>query len=263
MARTADPRRGERLQKILAAAGVASRRAAEELLVAGRVRVNGRTVRELGTRADAHRDRIEVDGRRIAAESLVYYVLHKPRGVVSTLSDPEGRPSVGELVADVPERVYPIGRLDFHTSGALLLTNDGELANGLLHPSRAVPKLYVAKVRGHLADRDLERLREGVTLDDGTRTAKADVGVLREEPTSTWLRIVLREGKNRQIHRMAEAIGAQVMRLSRQTFAGIDIEGVRPGELRQLDDAEVQKLRETYLAGPPAPKKRTPKTPRA
>lgn len=237
----------ERLQKILAHAGVSSRRAAEALVTAGRVRVNGRVVTELGSRADARKDRIEVDGKRIVAEHHVHYVLHKPRSVVSTLSDPEGRPSVGEMVGRLGARVYPIGRLDFHTSGALLLTNDGELANALLHPRGGVPKVYVAKLRGHLRDGDLQALREGVELDDGTITAKAEVVVLREEETATWLRIVLREGKNRQIHRMAEAIGHQVMRLSRQSFAGIDIEDVRPGEVRELTREEVEKLRETYL----------------
>jgi len=237
----------ERLQKILAHAGIASRRAAEALVVSGRVRVNGRVVTELGSRADPRKDKIELDGRRIVAEHVVYYVLHKPRGVVSTMDDPEGRPSVGEIVGRLGARVYPVGRLDFHTSGALVLTNDGELANALLHPRHGVPKVYVAKLRGHLELKDLERLREGVELDDGTMTAKADVFVLRQEDTATWLRIVLREGKNRQIHRMAEAIGHQVMRLSRQSFAGIDIEDVRPGEVRELHEDEVEKLRKTYV----------------
>src|SRR5690606_13390391 len=159
----------ERLQKILARAGVASRRSDEELILGGRVRVNGKVVRELGTRADPRRDKIEVDQRRIQAEDLVYLVLHKPRGFVSTVDDPEGRPTVLDLVADVPARVYPVGRLDFSTSGVLLLTNDGELTQGLLHPRRKVPKIYVVKLDGVIADDELERWRGGIVLEDGFR----------------------------------------------------------------------------------------------
>lgn len=237
----------ERLQKILARAGIASRRAAEEIIVAGRVRVNGKVVRELGVKADPFEDRIEFDGRRIVAEGLVYLVLHKPRGVVSTLSDPEGRPSLGELLARYPERLYPVGRLDFHTSGALLITNDGELAEALLHPSRKVPKVYVAKMRGDLDTDALDGLRNGVELDDGFMTAPADVIVLREEAGSTWIRITIHEGKNRQILRMGDAIGHPVTRLARISFAGLDTEALRPGNLRQLEEKEIEKLKKTYL----------------
>jgi 23S rRNA pseudouridine2605 synthase len=237
----------ERLQKILAHAGLASRRAAEALITDGRVRVNGKLVTELGARADGRRDRIEVDGKRIALERPVYYLLHKPRGVVSTLSDPEGRPSLGELLTRFPERLYPVGRLDFHTSGALLITNDGELAEALLHPSRKVPKVYVAKLRGDLDTDALDGLRNGVELDDGFMTAPADVIVLREEAGSTWIRITIHEGKNRQIIRMGDAIGHTVTRLARISFAGIDTEGLRPGHLRPLEEKEVEKLKVAYL----------------
>ena len=237
----------DRLQKILAHAGLASRRAAEELITGGRVRVNGKLVTELGTRADGRRDRIEVDGKRIMLERPIYYLLHKPRGVVSTLSDPEGRPSLGELLSRFPERLYPVGRLDFHTSGALLITNDGELAEALLHPSRKVPKVYVAKLRGDLDTDALDGLRNGVELDDGFMTAPADVIVLREEAGSTWIRITIHEGKNRQILRMGDAIGHPVTRLSRISFAGVDTEGLRPGNFRQLDEKEIEKLKKTYL----------------
>jgi len=237
----------ERLQKILAQAGLASRRAAEQLITGGRVRVNGRLVTELGSRADGRRDRIEVDGKRITLERPIYYLMHKPRGVVSTLSDPEGRPSLGELLARFPERLYPVGRLDFHTSGALLITNDGELAEALLHPSRKVPKVYVAKLRGDLDTDALDGLRNGVELDDGFMTAPADVIVLREEAGSTWIRITIHEGKNRQILRMGDAIGHPVTRLSRISFAGLDTETLRPGNLRQLEDKEIEKLKKAYL----------------
>lgn len=254
----------ERLQKILAHAGIASRRAAEGLITAGKVRVNGKIVSELGASADARKDRIEVDGKRIVLEKPVYLMLHKPRGVVSTLSDPEGRPHLGELVKNVGARVYPVGRLDFHTSGALLLTNDGELTDALLHPRRDVPKIYVAKVRGMVTIEDLDRLRNGVVLDDGDKTKPADVFVLREEDRNTWLQITLFEGRNRQIHRMGEAIGHPVLRLARLSFAGISTDGLRPGEMRPVTEDELEKLKKNYLTpyrrarDTAAPKKKGP-----
>jgi 23S rRNA pseudouridine2605 synthase len=242
----------DRLQKILAHAGVASRRAAEELILAGRVSVNGKVMSELGARADPERDKIELDGKRITAENLVYYVVHKPRAMVTTLSDPEDRPTIAELLGDVPERVYPIGRLDFHTSGALLVTNDGALAEALLHPKRGVKKTYVAKLDKSPDTQQLQALRLGVTLDDGYKTQAASVVVLREEDGHPWLEITISEGKNRQIHRMAEAVGLRVMRLVRTVFAGIDAGGLRPGQLRPLGEDEVDTLRHTYLGILPA-----------
>lgn len=239
----------ERLQKILARAGVASRRAAEQLITDGRVRVNGTAVIELGARADPERDRIEVDGRPIARERHVYYLVHKPRGMVTTLRDPEGRPSLSELLSQIPERVYPVGRLDFHTSGALLLTNDGDLAQALLHPSRAVPKTYVAKLSVEADEALLGALERGVVLDDGYRTQPARVEHLRDEEGKSWVQITITEGKNRQIHRMLESLGVRVMRLSRLSFAGLSTEGLRPREIRPLTSAEVAALRHTYLSG--------------
>ena len=235
----------ERLQKILARAGVASRRRAEELIVSGRVRVDGRSVTELGARADSRRQRIEVDGRRIVIEPPVYLVLHKPRGVVSTLRDPEGRRTVIDLVRGVAVRVVPVGRLDYHTSGVLLLTNDGELAARLSHPRSETPKVYVAKVRGVVDDGSLERWRERLVI-DGRPTRPAEVGRLRFEGDKTWLRIVLREGKNRQIHRLGEASGFFVMRLARVEFAGITCEGLRPGQWRYLSPQELAELQRRY-----------------
>jgi 23S rRNA pseudouridine2605 synthase len=237
----------ERLQKILARAGVSSRRAAERLITEGKVCVNGKVVSELGARADAEHDRIEVEGRVIGAEQHVYFVLHKPRGMVTTLSDPEGRPNLSELLGEIEQRVYPIGRLDFHTSGALLLTNDGDLAQALLHPSREVPKTYVAKISHKLDDKGLYALRSGVTLDDGYHTRPASAIELRVEEGKSWLEITITEGKNRQIHRMIEAIDARVMRLSRISFAGISGEGLRPGQIRELEPSEIAMLRRTYL----------------
>jgi 23S rRNA pseudouridine2605 synthase len=234
-----------RLQKILARAGIASRRAAEELIVAGRVRVNGRVVRELGVKADPRADRIEVDGRRIVAEAPVYVVVNKPRGVVSTMSDPEGRPSMRELLADVPARVYPVGRLDFATSGALLATNDGDFADAMMHPRRAVPKTYVLKVNGTMREADVERWRRGMRLEDGM-TLPAKVRVLREEGDKTWLELTITEGRNQQIRRMGEATGFPVMRLSRLSVAGVTSEGLRPGRWRYLTEDELRALRAEY-----------------
>lgn len=260
--------KGERLQKVLARAGVASRRHAEELITAGRVRVNGRVVTEMGVRVDPRRDKVELDGKRLVSEPLVHVVMHKPRGVMTTLSDPEGRPTVADILKNLPARVYPVGRLDFHTSGVMLATNDGALAQALLHPRKAVSKVYVCKVRGVVTDLQLEKLREGVMLapsesDPGEvprKTLPADVKLLRHTPSmvsdergepindgATWMEVTLREGRTRQIHRMAEAVGLFVMRLARISFAGITAEGLRPGEKRMLTDDEVTLLRREYL----------------
>lgn len=237
----------ERLQKLLAHAGVASRRAAEKMISEGRVRVNGRIVTELGARADAHADKVELDGRRVVLEKPAYYVVHKPRDMVATLSDPEGRAALGDLLEKIPERVYPIGRLDYHTSGAVLVTNDGELAAALLKPRTKVPRVYAAKLRGHLDVPELDKLRRGVKLEDGTKSEPAEVFVLREESRSTWVQITLSGSKPRQIDRMALAIGHPVQRLVRTSFAGVGAEGLRPGQHRPLTGREVEKLKKTYL----------------
>lgn len=235
----------ERLQKILARGGIASRRAAEQLILAGRVRVNGKIVTELGAKADERRDRVEVDGKRVVAEDFVYVVLHKPRGVVSTMSDPEGRPTVRELLAPLGARIYPIGRLDFATSGVLLATNDGAFAEALLHPRKAVPKTYVVKVKGALTDKDLDRWRKGVPLEDGM-TLPAEVRNVRHEDDKTWFELTIREGRNQQIRRMGEATGFPVMRLARLAFAGISGEGLRPGHYRSLTRDELITMKKTF-----------------
>jgi 23S rRNA pseudouridine2605 synthase len=235
----------ERLQKIIARAGVTSRRAAEELITGGRVRVNGHVVTELGTKADPRQDKVEVDGRRVTAPAPVYVVLHKPRNVVSTMSDPEGRPSVAELLRDVGTRVHPVGRLDFATSGVLLATNDGEFSQGLLHPKEGVPKTYVVKVSGLMDPADLDRWRHGVELDDG-RTQPAHVHFLRHEEDKTWFEITIKEGRNQQLRRMGEATGFPVMRLARVAFAGITNEGLRPGQWRFLTASELMDLRKQH-----------------
>ncbi|MBV9950300.1 MAG: rRNA pseudouridine synthase, partial [Myxococcales bacterium] len=244
-----------RLQKVLARAGVASRRAAEELIRAGRVRVDGRVITELGTKVDARTSRVEVDGERIARESLVYLVLHKPRGMVSTMRDPEGRPAVRDLLAEVPARVFPVGRLDFPPRGVRLATNDGDFAEGLMHPRRAVPKTYVVKVQGEMKPADLDRWRKGLDLEDG-KTLPAKVSLLRHEGDKTWIELTITEGRNQQVRRMGDASGFRVMRLSRVAFAGVTGEGLRPGEWRYLTADELSDLKKEYgvprrVVGPP------------
>ena len=236
-----------RLQKALADAGVTSRRKAEELIVAGRVRVNGKRVLVLGTRVNPDKDRIEVDGRRVVQKKPIYLVVHKPRGVVTTLKDPEGRQTIGDILRKVKTRVYPVGRLDYHTSGVLLATSDGEFSQALLKPKNAVPKIYIAKIRGTLEEKALQAIRDGVRLDDGYLTRPADVFVEREDQGNSWVKLKITEGKNRQIHRMFEALGFHVGRLVRTSFAEITTDHLRPGEWRPLETKELEKLKKKYV----------------
>ena len=237
----------ERLQKILAGGGLASRRAAEQMIKDGRVRVNGRIVTELGSKADARNDKIEVDGKRVVHEHPVYFALHKPRGFVTTMSDPEGRPTIRDLLKPhaIPARVFPVGRLDFNTSGILLLTNDGEFSNGLLHPRRAVPKTYVVKVYGKMEPKHLDQWREGIELEDG-KTLTAEAAILRFEQDKTWFQITIREGRNQQIRRMGEATGFRVMRLARVAFAGVTSDDIKPGDLRPLTYDELSQMKKDF-----------------
>ena len=236
-----------RLQRFLAQAGVASRRHAEELITAGRVRVNGRTVTELGTKVDSAADKVFVDGRRVHGEDLCYLLMFKPRGVMTTLEDPEGRPTVKALLPkNQTERVFPVGRLDYNTEGALLFTNDGDLMQGLLHPSRHVAKVYEAKLRGKVTVEQIEQLRRGVVI-QGRKTKPAEVFILGETESNTWIELHLTEGRTHQVREMAEAIGHPVVKLSRIAFAGLTAEGLRPGDTRPLTTAEIEELRK--LAG--------------
>jgi 23S rRNA pseudouridine2605 synthase len=224
-----------RLNAYLARAGVASRRKADELIKAGRVTVNGKPG-QLNTFV-GRRDRVDVDGERVAPQELAYVLLHKPAGTVTTASDPQGRPTVVDLV-DLPERVVPVGRLDVDTTGALLLTNDGPLAHRLAHPRYGVEKVYVAEVEGRPNERALRALSEGVELEDGM-TAPATVRCL----APSRVELTLHEGRNRQVRRMLEAVGHPVIRLHRSVYAGLTLEGLEPGAWRELEPSEVERLR--------------------
>jgi pseudouridine synthase len=241
----------ERLQKLLSIAGVASRRASEELITQGRVEVNGEIVRTLGSKADPATDVIKVDGRRLKFDVRPrYIVLNKPKHVVTTRKDPERRRTVIELLKGVREYVYPVGRLDFDSEGLLLLTSDGELAAQLTHPRHAVERVYDAMVVGVPAEEDLEKLRRGIFL-DGSRTQPADVkragtvGKGRHELTR--LTITLREGRNRQVRRMCASIGHPVRKLTRVRMGPIKLGDLRPGHWRDLTPSEVDKLRKAAL----------------
>ena len=232
----------ERLQKILARAGIASRRAAEELIVTGRVTVNGRRVTELGTRADLAIDDVRLDGERVRSERAVFFALHKPTGIMTTLDDPQRRPTIKDLLPAGLTRVFPVGRLDFNSSGLLLLTNDGDLAAELLHPRNQIERTYRVKVSGVPDEKDIARLRRGVRLEDGI-TGPAKVIVEEELPKKTWLRITIREGKRREIRRMCEAVGHSVDKLVRVSFGPVELGRLRPGEWRPLGAREIEKLR--------------------
>jgi pseudouridine synthase len=226
----------------LSQAGIASRRAAEDLIREGRVRLNGKIVSELGTKADPSKDKITVDGRTALPRKLSYVAYHKPAGVVSTMSDPEGRPAIGDVVRDLRARLFPVGRLDFESSGLVLLTNDGELAQQLTHPRFQIPKVYRVKVRGRPEESAIERLRRGVRLEDGM-TAPAEVVVESVLPSKARLRIVLREGRQRQVRRMCEAVGHPVERLARVAIGPLRLGALPVGETRDLTPREVLALR--------------------
>jgi 23S rRNA pseudouridine2605 synthase len=235
----------ERLQKILSHAGVASRRAAEKLITEGRVSVNGATVREMGVKADPAVDDIRVDGRRVkGAERLRYILLYKPTGYVTTRSDPQRRRTVMDLLQGVREYVYPVGRLDYDTEGLLLLTNDGDLAAMLTHPRHEVARTYEARVAGVPEAEALEQLRRGIPL-DGRRTMPADVVLLNKRPTDREgvLRVTIREGRNRQVRRMLEAVGHPVRALRRTSFGPIADRRLKPGDWRELSADEVRALK--------------------
>lgn len=233
-----------RLQRYLAQSGVASRRHAETLITSGHVKVNGKRVTELGTKVRVGKDAVEVDGKRVSPEQHLYLILNKPKGYVTTVSDPQGRKTVMELLPrDLPSKVVPVGRLDFYTEGVLLFTNDGDLAAGLMHPRGHVEKTYHAKVRGSVTDIQLEKLRGGVRI-DRRKTAPAKIDRLKFTGTHTWLLITIAEGRTRQVHKMCEAVGLQVLKLARVAFGGITYFGLKVGQCRRLDPSEILQLRQ-------------------
>lgn len=244
----------KRLQKILSAAGVASRRAAEEYITQGRVMVNGRTVTELGTKADPEADDIRVDGRRLKApKPRRYILLYKPRGYITTRSDPQRRPTVIDLLTagGVREYVYPVGRLDYDSEGLLILTSDGDLAAQLTHPRHGVEREYHVRVRGVPEERQLERLSRGIMV-EGRRTAPAEIRIAKtleaESGPQAVLTMVIREGRNRQVRHMCDAIGHPVVRLRRVRIGPITDDRIRPGEFRDLDSREVAALTRAAFA---------------
>ncbi|HXV76298.1 MAG TPA: pseudouridine synthase [Candidatus Polarisedimenticolaceae bacterium] len=243
-----------RLNKALAHAGLASRRGADRLIAEGRVTVNGETVADLGRQVDPLHDAIKVDGRRLPAPppAHTYLALHKPRGYMTTRSDPENRPTVMQLVSGVKARVYPVGRLDFLTEGLLLLTDDGQLARDLTHPASEVPKTYRAKVHGRPEAAELDRLRRGIRL-DGDLTTPAKVQLTKGGPNS-WVEIVITEGRKHQVRRMLAAVGHPVLKLKRTRFDGIDLGSLPVGASRPLSPAEIERLRRSAggKAGPRA-----------
>jgi 23S rRNA pseudouridine2605 synthase len=247
----------ERLQKILSQAGVASRRASEQLMLEGRVTVNGATVRELGTKADPAADDIRVDGRRIRLpEQHRYLLLNKPSGYVTTRSDPQRRPTVLDLLGGVREYVYPVGRLDFDSEGLLLLTNDGELAAGLTHPSHEVARVYEVRVAGIPDGHDLERLARGVTI-DGRRTEPAQLQVVADRAADrATVRITIHEGRNRQVRRMFDAIGHPVDQLRRVAIGPIRDARLKSGQWRDLSATEVSALKRAARTVAPVPSER-------
>jgi 23S rRNA pseudouridine2605 synthase len=232
-----------RLQKAIADAGVTSRRKAEELITAGRVTVNGRVVRELGTRVDQSRDHIKVDGRHLKpVPPETFVMLHKPAGVVSSMSDPEGRPTIADLLHGVGPRVFPVGRLDFDGEGLMLLTNHGELAQALLHPRFHVPKTYRVKIKGVLTDEDIATLQRGVVLEDGL-TGPAIVQKVRKAEKNSWIDLTIFEGRKHQVKRMLEASGHPVLKLIRIRFGPLSLGDLPAGQYRFLTDREANALR--------------------
>jgi len=250
----------ERLQKLIAQAGIASRRHAEEMIKAGEVTVNGKVITELGTKADPQTDHIKVRGKLInptlQKREKIYVLLNKPKGYLSSVSDPEGRPLVTELLPPSLGSLHPVGRLDFNTEGLLLLTNDGDFTNYITAARNRVKKVYEAKVKGEPPVAAIERLRKGVTLDDGVHTAPAEIKLLESAATNSWFEITLQQGRNQQIRRMFDLVGHSVVKLRRVRIGSLDDRRMRPGTWRLLEPFEVKQLmrKPSPKPGPERPK---------
>lgn len=233
----------ERLQKVIAQAGIASRRKAEQLILEGRVEVNGQMVTELGTKV-TNKDQVRVDGKMLLQEEKCYYMLNKPKGYVSAVSDDKDRRVVTELLSDVSERIYPIGRLDYNTSGLLLLTNDGEFANLMMHPKHKIPKTYIALINGYLTREQVRELKAGIVLDDGYKTGRAEIKVLQFDKAhdTSKIQITIYEGRNHQVRKMFAAVDKTVKSLNRTTFGFLKLEHIPKGHYRELTKQEVKRL---------------------
>ncbi len=231
----------ERLQKILAKAGIASRRKAEQLILEGRIRINGRVVSEVGSKADPILDTITCDNRPIVIEEKIYILLNKPAGYVTTLSDPQGRPVVSDLVANIPLRLFPVGRLDLETEGALLMTNDGELGNAILHPRYEVNKTYEATIIGSPAEEKLNILRQGIRI-DGVQTRPAQIRVLKRRKEQTQVEVIIHEGKKRQVRKMFQAISHRVLHLKRTAYGNLRLGALPIGKYRILSRNDLKNI---------------------
>ncbi len=235
----------ERLQKVIAHAGVASRRKAEEMIKQGKVKVNGKVVKELGTKVTSN-DEVEVEGVPLVKEVPVYYLLYKPRGVISSVKDDKGRKVVTDFLPEVEERIFPVGRLDYDTSGVLLLTNDGEFANLLMHPSHEIDKVYIAKTKGIPSIEELKSLKKGVTVEGEYMKAVHSKIVSTDAKKNTAIvQIILHEGKNRQVRRMFDALGYPVDKLKRERYGSITLQGMNAGDYRPLKPHEIKQLRQS------------------
>ena len=234
----------ERLQKVIAQAGICSRRKAEELILEGKVSVNGKVVTELGTKV-SEKDKVSVNGKALFnKEKHVYYVLNKPRNTVATVSDDRGRKTVIDCLENVKQRVYPVGRLDYDTTGVLLITNDGDLSNKLTHPSKEIDKVYIATIKGEVTKEDIELLENGVIVDNKkTSPCKATLNKFNKEKNKSVVELTIHEGRNHQVKKMFEAIGKEVIKLHRDSFAGISSKGLYEGQSRKLTSDELKELK--------------------
>jgi 23S rRNA pseudouridine2605 synthase len=232
---------GERLQKFLACCGVASRRASERLIEEGRVKVNGRIVRELGTRVFPYKDRVEVGGKIVQPAEKSYLLLYKPKGILTTMHDPQGRPTIKDLLPRL-KGLFPVGRLDFASEGLLLMTNDGELAQRLLHPKYQVPRIYEVKVEGIVSSKEIERLLQGILL-DGCLVSPSKITLIRQGKNHCWLEVTVHEGRHHEVRRLLEAVGHPVAHLRRAQFGSLNLRGLKPGDVRHLTPKEIQRLR--------------------
>jgi 23S rRNA pseudouridine2605 synthase len=235
----------ERLQKYLARCGVASRRKCEDMIKAGKVKVNNKVITQMGTKINPRKDKIKVNGKKVSPENYSVLIMNKPPGVLSTVSDPTDRQTVIDLLPPMSMRLYPVGRLDYYSEGLILLTNDGNLTQGLLHPKNDVPRVYEVKIKGHIKDSDLVDMRKGVDLDDG-KTKPLKVEIMEALSKNTWLRFTVTEGRNRLIRKICEKYNHTVLRLVRVKFGNIQLNDLKPGKYKIMNKLDIDKLRKAF-----------------